>query len=52
MQTSEAYDPRRCCAFVCDISRDKVDLPDASVDVITLIFVLSALRPDEYDAAR
>lgn len=40
---------RRCHAFVCDISEESspVPFPDSSIDIITLIFVLSAIHPDK-----
>lgn len=40
------YDPNRCHVFVCDVSTEDVDLPPSSLDVIMLIFVLSAINPD------
>lgn len=42
------YDERRCFAFVNDISRDELDLPAECLDVVVLIFVLSALRPERW----
>lgn len=40
---------RRCHAFVCDISEESspVPFPDGCIDIITLIFVLSAIHPDK-----
>eukprot|EP00051_Salpingoeca_urceolata_P002868 m.53386 g.53386 ORF g.53386 m.53386 type:complete len:403 (-) comp12378_c0_seq2:88-1296(-) len=40
------YNPRRCHAFVCDIASTAPPLPEASLDVVVLIFVLSALKPE------
>lgn len=42
------YDTKRCHAFVCDISEAsaKFPFPEASVDCVVLIFVLSALQPE------
>lgn len=47
-QTNEEYDPRRCFAFVHDLSDEAAafPVPEGSLDVVVLIFVLSALRPD------
>ena len=41
------YDENKCSAFVCDISEEKMDIPipEESIDIITIIFVLSALNP-------
>jgi len=52
-QGSELYDTRRCKAFVCDIANEDIadTVPKASVDVVSMIFVLSALRPDKFAAA-
>lgn len=43
------YSPERCCAFQCDLTKDDLreNIPENSVDVITLIFVLSAIHPDK-----
>lgn len=43
------YCPERCCAFQCDLTKDDLmeNVPQGSVDVITLIFVLSAVHPDK-----
>uniref|UniRef100_A0A3B4FYR4 tRNA N(3)-cytidine methyltransferase n=1 Tax=Pundamilia nyererei TaxID=303518 RepID=A0A3B4FYR4_9CICH len=43
------YCPDRCCAFQCDLTKDDLmeNVPESSVDVITLIFVLSAVHPDK-----
>ncbi|XP_068743963.1 tRNA N(3)-methylcytidine methyltransferase METTL2-like isoform X1 [Montipora capricornis] len=43
------YNPDRCHAFVCDIT-DKTfvfPFPDESLDIIILIFVLSAIHPEK-----
>ncbi|XP_056016470.1 tRNA N(3)-methylcytidine methyltransferase METTL6-like isoform X2 [Ostrea edulis] len=47
------YDPERCCAFQCDITSDdlSVTIPHDSVDVVSMIFVLSAIHPDKMEAA-
>lgn len=50
-QTNPEYDPGRCFAFVHDLSDVEANypVPDGSLDVIVLIFVLSALHPDKYE---
>lgn len=53
VQTNSAYDPSRCFAFVHDLcDEDKsYPLPSNSLDVIILIFVLSAIVPDKMQKA-
>lgn len=48
-QKNPLYTPERCCAFQCDLTKDDLreHVPEGSVDVITLIFVLSAVHPDK-----
>uniref|UniRef100_A0A4X1UUE6 Methyltransferase-like protein 6 n=1 Tax=Sus scrofa TaxID=9823 RepID=A0A4X1UUE6_PIG len=43
------YDAERCKAFQCDLTKDDLleHVPPESVDVVTLIFVLSAVHPDK-----
>jgi len=58
--SSPFYEPvrNRCSAFVCDISDDAVvktsfataDVAENSLDFITLVFALSAIRPTEHRA--
>ncbi|XP_062573437.1 tRNA N(3)-methylcytidine methyltransferase METTL6-like [Saccostrea cucullata] len=47
------YDSTRCCAFQCDLTKDhlSVSIPQDSVDVVSIIFVLSAIHPDKMEAA-
>uniref|UniRef100_A0A8C5DZ97 tRNA N(3)-cytidine methyltransferase n=1 Tax=Gouania willdenowi TaxID=441366 RepID=A0A8C5DZ97_GOUWI len=47
------YDPGRCLAFVHDLSDVEANypFPDETLDVIVLIFVLSALHPDKMQAS-
>ncbi|XP_044065432.1 tRNA N(3)-methylcytidine methyltransferase METTL6 isoform X2 [Siniperca chuatsi] len=47
------YSPERCCAFQCDLTKDDLreNVPEGSVDVVTLIFVLSAIHPDKMKLA-
>lgn len=53
VQSNELYDESKCKAFVADITDEKFDEQfkqisgDQSVDVISLIFVLSAINPDK-----
>lgn len=49
-QTNPEYDPGRCFAFVHDLSDFEANypIPDGTLDVLVLIFVLSALHPDKY----
>ncbi|XP_057392866.1 tRNA N(3)-methylcytidine methyltransferase METTL2A isoform X3 [Balaenoptera acutorostrata] len=53
VQTNSAYDPSRCFAFVHDLcDEDKsYPVPGDSLDVIILIFVLSAIIPDKMQKA-
>lgn len=45
------YVPERCCGFQCDLTCDDLrdHVPEGSVDVVTLIFVLSAVHPDKME---
>uniref|UniRef100_A0A8C6SHV0 tRNA N(3)-cytidine methyltransferase n=1 Tax=Neogobius melanostomus TaxID=47308 RepID=A0A8C6SHV0_9GOBI len=47
--TKPLYSSERCCAFQCDLTNDDLreHIPESSVDVVTLIFVLSAIHPDK-----
>uniref|UniRef100_A0A8D3CBM0 tRNA N(3)-cytidine methyltransferase n=1 Tax=Scophthalmus maximus TaxID=52904 RepID=A0A8D3CBM0_SCOMX len=53
VKTNPEYDPERCFAFVHDLSDVEADypVPDGTLDVIVLIFVLSALHPDKMQAS-
>ena len=44
------YDTARCKAFVCDIANEDLreNVPEGSVDFITMLFVLSAIHPDKF----
>ncbi|XP_029430035.1 methyltransferase-like protein 2A [Rhinatrema bivittatum] len=48
-----AYDPSRCFAFVHDVSEEQCNypVPEQSLDIIILIFVLSSLLPDKMQSA-
>ncbi len=53
VQKNPLYCPERCCAFHCDLTKDDLreNVPEGSVDVVTLIFVLSAVHPDKMKLA-
>ncbi|KAM6163548.1 tRNA N(3)-cytidine methyltransferase METTL2A [Rhynchocyon petersi] len=53
VQTNSEYDPSRCLAFVHDLcDEDKsYPVPKESLDIIILIFVLSAIVPDKMQKA-
>ncbi|XP_077667334.1 tRNA N(3)-cytidine methyltransferase METTL6 isoform X3 [Eretmochelys imbricata] len=47
------YNIERCKVFQCDLTKDDLleNIPADSVDVVTLIFVLSAIHPDKMHLA-
>ena len=49
VKTNPSYDPSRCLAFECDVSSDAINFPfpENSLDIILLIFVLSAITPEK-----
>ncbi|XP_004707318.1 tRNA N(3)-methylcytidine methyltransferase METTL2A [Echinops telfairi] len=53
VQTNPEYDPSRCLAFVHDLCDEEQSypVPSDSLDVIVLIFVLSAIVPDKMQKA-
>ncbi|XP_054615254.1 tRNA N(3)-methylcytidine methyltransferase METTL2 [Dunckerocampus dactyliophorus] len=53
VKANPEYDPARCFAFVHDLSDASAlyPVPDGTLDVVVLIFVLSALHPDKMQAS-
>jgi len=51
LKENSQYNSEHCTAFVCDITSDEWNPPFAleSLDVILLVFVLSAVQPEKYD---
>lgn len=52
MRTHEKYEEPRVRAFVCDITRESIpdsEVADGSVDIVTMIFMLSAVAPEQMD---
>ncbi|XP_066554689.1 tRNA N(3)-cytidine methyltransferase METTL2 isoform X2 [Amia ocellicauda] len=49
VKSNEEYEPKRCFAFVHDLCNESAvfPVPDESLDIIVLIFVLSAVHPDK-----
>ena len=52
-QVHELYDAARCTAFVCDLTRDDLaaSIPASGVDLLTMVFVLSAIPPEAMPGA-
>ena len=50
VKTNPNYDATRCHAFVCDVSAENAQFPfpENSLDIILLIFVMSAISPERY----
>lgn len=53
VKQNSLYCPERCLAFQCDLTKDDLlaNIPEKSLDVATLIFVLSAIHPDKMQQA-
>ncbi|KAJ2063148.1 hypothetical protein GGI17_001884 [Coemansia sp. S146] len=53
VKSTEAYDESRCKAFVWDLSSAELpsEVAPASVDIMLMIFVFSALHPDQWNQA-
>ncbi len=50
VKSNPEYDSAKCHAFVCDISAENSEFPfpENSLDIILVIFVLSAISPEKY----
>lgn len=46
------FSQQRCSSFVCDVTKDWSEAPfkPESLDIVTSIFVLSAIHPDKFEA--
>ncbi|KAI8990012.1 S-adenosyl-L-methionine-dependent methyltransferase [Pilobolus umbonatus] len=53
VRNNKDYNPERSSVFVWDLSSDKIpeEIEPESLDIIVLIFVLSALAPEQWDQA-
>eukprot|EP01134_Creolimax_fragrantissima_P004607 CFRG4607T1 len=53
LKDHERYDDSRCLGFVCDISNPEhvIPIPEGTLDIITMIFVLSAVQPLKFTTA-
>ncbi|CAI5745792.1 unnamed protein product [Peronospora destructor] len=52
LQHNPEYNATRCRAFVCDIAQDELaGVAPESIDVVLMVFVLSALPPDSFACA-
>ncbi|KAJ2852653.1 hypothetical protein IWW36_000010 [Coemansia brasiliensis] len=53
VKASEAYDQRRCTAFVWDLASTELpkNIQPESVDIMLMIFVFSALHPNQWSQA-
>jgi len=50
LKENSEYNEEHCTAFVCDVTNNEWNSPFAleSLDVILLVFVLSAIQPEKY----
>lgn len=52
VKRNERYDTERCEAFYCDVTTENCffqNVSASSVDIVTLIFVLSAIHPEKFE---
>ncbi|KAK1934246.1 Methyltransferase-like protein 6 [Phytophthora citrophthora] len=50
LQHNAQYDLARCRAFVCDIAQEELlGVVPQSIDIVLMVFVLSALPPESFD---
>lgn len=49
IRNNPLFDPKRVIPFVCDLTSNTlgVTVPDLSIDVVSMLFVLSAIPPDK-----
>jgi SAM-dependent methyltransferase len=47
VRKSAQFSPDRLSTFVCDLTVDVIPLADESVDIVLLVFVLSAIAPEK-----
>ncbi|KAJ1984769.1 Methyltransferase-like protein 6 [Dimargaris verticillata] len=49
VKSNAQYDTTRCHAFVCDLTANKLSdtMPPATIDLVSMIFVLSAIPPEK-----
>lgn len=49
LKENPEYDESRCCAFVCDATAEDWEAPfeEGSLDIVVLIFALSAINPEK-----
>ncbi|GMF30803.1 unnamed protein product [Phytophthora lilii] len=52
LRNNSEYDAKRCRAFVCDIAQEELEgVEPESVDIVLMVFVLSALPPESFSRA-
>ncbi|XP_011190912.2 tRNA N(3)-methylcytidine methyltransferase METTL6 [Zeugodacus cucurbitae] len=51
LRSNPLYDEQRINAFQCDITTDQIHahIPESSLDIVTMIFVLSAIHPNKFN---
>ncbi|XP_022099936.1 methyltransferase-like protein 6 [Acanthaster planci] len=53
VKENPAYDPSRICVFQCDLTADSLreSIPECHLDIVTMLFVLSAIHPEKMPLA-